>query len=298
MPALSRLRSRAAFTLIELLVVIAIIAILIGLLLPAVQKVREAAARMTCQNNLKQMGLAWMSHESNYQIYPTGGGGCCSGPPSPQSPWNAARTWVNGSPAVGAQQQWGWAYQILPYIEQANLWGNANDLLVASTPVKTYGCPSGGGAKALTYNSSYPQFSVAMWYGGNGGTNNNDGALNQNSWGPVRLASITDGTSNTIMVGEKSLDMTRASAGQTDCNNDQGYIESWDNDTVLYGNQTPVPSYSVKGGTCGQSFGSPHVSGFNVVFCDGSVRSLSHGINVQTLTWLCQRADGNALPNY
>jgi prepilin-type N-terminal cleavage/methylation domain-containing protein len=291
---LSRSRWRTAFTLIELLVVIAIIAILIGLLLPAVQKVREAAARMSCSNNLKQIGLGWMNHESNLQIYPTGGGGCCSGPP--QSPWNIARTWVSGSPAVGAQQQWGWGYQILPYIEQANLWSNTNDQLVASTAVKTYGCPSGGGSITLT--SQNPPISSSMWYAGNGGTGNNDGALNYNGWGPVRLAMITDGTSNTIMVGEKALNAKAAMSGQTDCNDDQGYIESWDNDTVVYGNQTPVNSLTLNGGYCGQAFGSPHTSGFLAVFCDGSVKSLSFSINVQTLTWLSQRSDGYVIPNY
>ena len=102
---------RIAFTLIELLVVIAIIAILVGLLLPAVQKIREAANRVRCANHLKQMGLAFHNHHDTYKILPSGGWG-----------WG----WVgDATQGVGPQQPGGWLFHILPFIEQATVYNLA-----------------------------------------------------------------------------------------------------------------------------------------------------------------------------
>ena len=126
-----RAASRTGFTLIELLVVIAIIAILMALLVPAVQKVREAAARTQCQNNLKQIALAFANHHAELKAFPSGG-----------HAWSDDRTMNGTVPANFKTQSWGWAYQILPYVGQQPLWAAPTSLQVVSTAVPTYFCPT------------------------------------------------------------------------------------------------------------------------------------------------------------
>src|SRR5438034_329774 len=117
---------KAGFTVIELLVVIAIIAVLIALLVPAVQRVREAAARTQCTNNLKQIALAFHNFHDTIKHFPQGG-------------WNPP-----GATAadLNDRRQWGWCYQILPYIEQEALYNSTNIATLRTTPVKLYYCPS------------------------------------------------------------------------------------------------------------------------------------------------------------
>src|SRR5262245_58693636 len=103
--------ARTGFSLIELLVVIAINGSLIGLLLPAVQKVREAARRMTCQNHLRQISLSFHNHHDQLLSFPSGG-----------HEWWTQPTYINGAPATGAAQQAGWGFQILPFIDAENVW--------------------------------------------------------------------------------------------------------------------------------------------------------------------------------
>jgi prepilin-type N-terminal cleavage/methylation domain-containing protein len=146
--------SRRGFTLIELLVVIAIIAILIGLLLPAVQKVREAAARAQCQNNLKQIGLAFMNYEGAYQYIPQGAYDSDPRLQSTLSVYDEVPPAYGGTPCCNASHPDGWNhfFRILPYIEQNNVYNLAdfstappntiNSTQVAQSLIKTYYCPS------------------------------------------------------------------------------------------------------------------------------------------------------------
>ena len=223
-----RTASRPAFTLIELLVVIAIIGILVGLLVPAVQQIREAAARTQCINNLKQIGLALHSYHDSMKRFPPG--------------YVDGNTNPNSTPDNDVGPGWGWAAYLLPYLEQANLHrqidfsqsvGRGSNVAVSQMPLVIFQCPSDPNQQAFpVYDSSFssPIAIVAHsnyvgcsgWQecfngaGGNpqsgSGTDGLGGGFGQAGVGlfyrnsQTRMASVTDGLSNTIVVGERSSD--------------------------------------------------------------------------------------------
>jgi prepilin-type N-terminal cleavage/methylation domain-containing protein/prepilin-type processing-associated H-X9-DG protein len=281
---------RGGFTLIELLVVIGILAVLMGLLLPAVQKVREAAARLSCQNNLKQIGLAFHNHHDSLGYLPGGG-----------ADWWSTPVYVNGQPAVGASQDAGWGFQILPYVEAANVWtgGQAtNDLdrarVAVGTPLPVFFCPSRRRPQTTTFSSpgyldEKPTVTALCDYA----------ASNYEETGvvryrlPTRIIEITDGTSNTLMVGEKRLNLRVLGQAQKD--DDTGYASGFDADVVRYTNRTPRQDLNAPSGDGDGRFGSSHPGRFNAVFCDGSVRSVSYSVNGTVFKNLGNRNDGQVI---
>jgi prepilin-type processing-associated H-X9-DG protein len=275
-------------------VVIAIIGILMGLTLPAVQKVRESANRLQCQNNLRQIGLAFHNHESQYGYFPTGGWYDYSPP-----------TYLNGVPAIGDKQHAGWAFQLLPFIEADSVWrGGAatNDtdraVLAIGTTQKLYFCPSRRLPQSVTYLDNYqPQLT-----GGNithalidyaASNREGDGAVRQ--FKPVLMAQITDGTSNTLLVADKR--MNRALLGQKQPDDNQGYTSGWNADTIRHTNRPAAPDYNAPFGDGEGLFGSSHTGGFNALLADGSVRLISYSISSTTFRNLGNISDGKVLGN-
>jgi prepilin-type N-terminal cleavage/methylation domain-containing protein len=282
-------RARAGFTLIELLVVIAIMGVLVGMLLPAVQKVREAANRLQCQNNLKQIGLAFLQHHDTYHSFPTGGWY-----------WYSVPTYVagNGPPATGARQQAGWAFQILPFLEADNVWnggGARTDLdrqvATISTTIPVYFCPSRRPPQTVTFSDPLVLSGLAVTHGlCDYGGSNREGTGVVRRFSPTRLAEITDGTSNTMMVGEKRLNLVYL--GQPQPDDDVGYACGWDENIIRSTSHRPKPDSNDPDSASKKRFGSSHTGGFSVVLADGSVHFLSYTIDKKVFSNLGNISDG------
>ena len=262
----SRSTHRRGFTLIELLVVIAIIAILIGLLLPAVQKVREAAARAKCENNLKQIGLAMHMYHDNYGFFPA--------------------SFSKNPPQL--ENNWGWLAALLPYVEQVGLYEqlnitqvafNANQYTTNFVP-PIFLCPSDPASSLVdnAYFSGYARTNYLV------SEQVSDGGSTYN------MNSITDGLANTIMAGERdgSLQVGGIWPGK-DSTGVQGLIArpNWPLNTPYpYGTAAPTKATDP---TCiSYTWTSRHTgNGVNFVFCDGSIHYLSAGLQTDPAQQNC-----------
>jgi prepilin-type N-terminal cleavage/methylation domain-containing protein len=280
-------QSRRAFTLIELLVVIAIIAILIGLLLPAVQKVREAAARMKCTNQLKQLGLAAHNYNDTYQKLP------------------AAYT----GPGSGAGQHANAFFLLLPYLEQTALFNSTTnpvdiacspalstppDNYVRARPVKTFICPSA----SIASEGSWP--GRTDWAIGHYGFNYLVFGSSTATTGDVvwdrgmSVAKIADGTSNTVFFAERAGIMKDGTANLW-CHGGWNWaympIFGYNNNFNVF-QSTPTQANVNPGYTQ-----SPHTAVMNIGLGDGSVRSISSGMTQLTWQYAIIPDDGNPMPS-
>ena len=329
LPQGRRVGCRRGFTLIELLVVIAIIAILIGLLLPAVQKVREAAARMTCQNNLKQIGLGLTQHHSQFGVFPSNGFYRTGDPIlfSTQPAGGPVVPWGIGNPNLSPAAQTGpWSYSVLPFIEQTNahdqlIIGSATARVAVANVVKIYLCPSRGrdGAQscpAVDPGPTYPGWAYQTgtlnpWgktdYAANGDIARTPplGVAFASNSKLVSVTEIGDGASNTILVGEKSLDPDAYNTGGWA--NDEPYVlggtSSLTRPYVLGGTSLPPGTVSLLlqdksglGSAALLNWGSAHTGVSQFVYADGSVHSLSFSVSGAILGALLTTNGKEVLP--
>jgi prepilin-type N-terminal cleavage/methylation domain-containing protein/prepilin-type processing-associated H-X9-DG protein len=310
------------FTLVELLVVIAIIAIIVSLLLPAVQSAREAARRVQCSNHVKQLALGCLNHESTYGHLPTGGWG-----------W---RWFGDTSRGFSEDQPGGWFFNILPFVELQEMHDmaagasdaqrRANSALLAAKPVSFFHCPTRRPPKTYPdighsfLNINRPQGAGRTDYAANAGDAgdndhddiHNDGVRNES--GPVSIAAaethvwrdayhrgviyqrstvafrhINDGTTHTYLLGERYLMPENYDNGR-DPGDDQNAWVGHDRDTLRWTDQSPRQDTS--GLSYQWEFGSSHSSGCQFAFCDGSVRFVSFNIDLGIHQVLGNRKDG------
>jgi prepilin-type N-terminal cleavage/methylation domain-containing protein len=288
---LSRQRTVAGFTLIELLVVIAIMGVLVALLLPAVQKVRETAARVKCKNNLHQVGLAMLNHWSMHRVLPTNGG-YVQGQPITVS--TDGYKWGLGDPNLSVQNQRGsWAFAILSYLGQENIYQTP----VANGPqggqaaqVKEYMCPSRARQQVETAVSPEPVYGKVLVDAGINPWSKIDYVANAmlivNIGSPLMsLTDITDGASNTILAGEKVLDPRAYNTGGW--YNDEPFFTGGADGTSRKGigllqDAVGVPLFDPADTSHNAYFGSIHPASATFLFADGAVRNLPYSIDLTT----------------
>ena len=300
------MRPRNAFTLIELLVVIAIIGVLIGLLLPAVQKVREAASRIRCSNNLKQIGLALHNYHDRNGTLPPG--------------YKDNNTNPSSDFSSDLGPGWGWAAFLLNDLEQTALYrsinfnANVGAGTAETSALSIFWCPSDQKIDAVNiygYGGSTVMMTLGQsnYVAVNGVEEtstfpgNNGGAFLRNS--RFRFSDITDGLSNTLFVGERNSGHANAVWAGTpkgaslpawQSSDPYGNAEGAQGLVLAHGTRNHLPNDPTVSDA--DIFYSMHPSVVNFVFGDGSVRAIASTINGITYENLLNRADGNVLGDY
>jgi prepilin-type N-terminal cleavage/methylation domain-containing protein/prepilin-type processing-associated H-X9-DG protein len=290
--------SRSAFTLIELLVVLAIVSLLLGLLLPAIQHVREAANRTTCQNNLHQLGLALHNYHDKYGVLPSGY--LCRCRPD------------NDYTAPG----WGWGALLLPFIEQQSLtrqigWRNpveqAGNQEVRIAIVRLFACPSDRETGVFTVQdpngaplADAATNSYAACYGAGGeiadAPSKGNGLFFRNS--RLRPADILDGLSNTLAIGERGAFFTQTPwAGAVTHGTTRVTPGAPTNSQAVEGAATQTlahtGSHTLNDGNADpDDFFTPHPGVGAFLFADGSVRSIKASVDLEVLQALSTRSGG------
>jgi prepilin-type N-terminal cleavage/methylation domain-containing protein len=294
------MRRRKGFTLIELLVVIAIIGVLIGLLLPAVQKVREAANRIKCQNNLKQIGLALHNFHDRMGSLPPGY--------SDKSPW----------PRDDAGPGWGWAAFLLDDLEQGNVQRTINFSLNLGDPsavaprtafLPVFWCPSDRKVGTFTVtDGGSNSWTVAQ--GSYVACNGNDGVDDMTTpphtgafvrGARYQIADISDGLSNTFFVGERCTTMALSTwagavtGAQVPSVRDPGSFSGAS--ALVLGHCGPhLPNDNIV--TDADAMSSAHTQGVQFLFGDGSVRQINNSISMTVYDALATRAGGEVVGNF
>jgi prepilin-type processing-associated H-X9-DG protein len=287
----------------------AIIAILAGLLLPAVQRVRESAQKTSCAANLRQVGMATLSYLQITGSFPTGGLSSAPYPsativsrfpstPNPQPPnWNPA-------PLTGLAQNWSWAYQILPQLDQQSLWAlqgawppalpappstpvapQGGDIQVLGATVPAFTCPSRRSATVINGQFLFD-------YAGNSGVALANSAatgliIDSNNGFVIKPSTIKSGASNVILVAEKYVPLDAYSTGESQYDDASGFY-GWRNSNRRFGTGGPIqdngPTSSLPSVPPGTliPFGSAHPVSMNALFADGSVRAIAYSISSQS----------------
>ncbi len=272
--------ARGGFTLIELLVVIAIISVLMALTLPAVQMAREAARRTECKNHLKQLALAFHMHHDTYGSLPTGGWD-----------WDSPPTYESGVPAVGRRQKAGWGFQVLPFIEAQNV-VRAGPVAAIGARNKLFFCPTRRRPQVVTLNDSYsPQLTGQPMAHAlcDFAAGNREGTGPVRRYDPLSFSDVLDGTTHTLLLGEKRLN--RALLGQPQDDDNEGYTVGWNEDTIRRTDKPPAPDYFAESGDGEKLFGGSHPGVFQAAMVDGSVRMIAFTVDPDVFRFLGDRKD-------